>query len=936
MRGIATLFTTLALTLLGLVFSSPHAYSVPSNGQYVCTTGDLKTNEITNLYTITDGAVSNGGSCTGAVVIRPGVTSIGISAFFGANDVISIAIPSSVTSIGTLAFVNAAGLTSITVDAGNSNFSSPTTGPDAGVLFNKLSTEIIVYPKGKVDAYYSIPSSVTSIGSYAFGTVTSLTSITIPSSVTSIGEGAFNAATGLTSITIPSSVISIGDGAFRGATGLTSISADGANEIYSSTSGVLFNDAYTTIVAYPIAKSGTYYSIPATVTSIGDFAFDTANITSVTIPPSVTSIGRSAFENSYLTSVTIPASVTSIGYYAFWGVKSLTSVTIPASVTSIGNEAFKGAILLASVYFLGDAPATVGTTPIMNTAAGAKVYIKSGATGFTTAESPSIWKGLIIEVIVDTPVPNDDTPSEPTTANETETPLSPEPTTTPLLPGLEPEAIESPINLEPVTPTPLEPGTPTEPTVDIENAEVVAFSPLDNPAGVAGTAVTTLALAAAVAAAGAAGSAAGAAGSASRTEGSAAGAAGSRSGGGRASGSIATINVELTGYETGNVGSGDRFRIWALPIVNFLDRPSHNASVKSSKYSPLLSKLLIDGAHLRAMLGSAALIGSFLAIGLGTKSAIDSEVMPPPALVLGIIAVIGAFDALAGFLGMFSFAITAFALADERSSGDIRLLMGIVLLGFGPILLANSARNFRGQTQFTGDHIWERITDIAVGAFLAGWSAIAMVSVLPALAGLTLPIAESATEIGLAVAIATVIRIAAEQVAARLFPTRLKQLHPAKVHDSSLAQKIIALTFRAGIFFFVAAAFIGYEWYLVVGTLLFIFPPFLGLFADKFPNNPTIYQLIPAGIPGLILNLALGAATVGFISSALGDDPLLAKLSFVLVPIPFFIIAILSLFGREPRENDVRWYKRDRYKLLYRVGGTVAFFVVLKMTGILA
>jgi hypothetical protein len=498
------------------------------------------------------------------------------------------------------------------------------------------------------------------------------------------------------------------------------------------------------------------------------------------------------------------------------------------------------------------------------------------------------------------------------------TSATPTPTPTPT------EVVETPAAPEPVVTTPETTDAPAA-------GEVVAFSPLDNPAGVADTAVTALALAAAA--------------------GAAAGAAGSRSGGGGSSGggsqgeesgndegSLSTIDIQLTGHESEKLGIGDRFKIWTLPIMNFLDRPSHKAGVNSAEYSPLVSKFIIDGAYLRAMFGSLTLLATFFAMGLGTTSAIalDGDILPPPALVLGIIAVIGVFDALSGFLGMFTFAITALVLADERTAGDIRMLMGIVLLGFGPVLLANGARNFRGESSYSGEYIWERITDVAVGAFLAGWSASAMVSVLPALAGLTLPIADSAKAIGLAVAIATIVRIAAEEAAARLFPARLNELHPTEVDDSSLIQKMIALGLRAGVFLFVAAAFIGYEWYLFVGTLLFIIPSYLGLFADRVPNNPTLFQLIPAGLPGLIFSLALGALTVGLISSVLGDDPLLAKLSFVLVPIPVFIVAILSLIGREPREGDVRWYERDNFKLLYRVGGAVAFFTVLKMTGILA
>src|SRR5690349_15059124 len=46
---------------------------------------------------------------------------------------------------------------------------------------------------------------------------------------------------------------------------------------------------------------------------------------------------------------TIPNSVTSIGDYAFWACTNLTSVTIPNSVTSIGSEAFHGCTSLSAI-----------------------------------------------------------------------------------------------------------------------------------------------------------------------------------------------------------------------------------------------------------------------------------------------------------------------------------------------------------------------------------------------------------------------------------------------------------------------------------------------------------------------------------------------------------------------------------------------------------
>jgi len=113
------------------------------------------------------------------------VKSIGEGAFSDCDWLTSVTIPSGATSIGSMAFSICARLQSIDVDDGNSNYSSL-----EGVLFNKDRTLLIRCPAGK-QGEYRIPSSVKSIGDYAFSGCNGLTSVTIPSNVKSIGYFAF-------------------------------------------------------------------------------------------------------------------------------------------------------------------------------------------------------------------------------------------------------------------------------------------------------------------------------------------------------------------------------------------------------------------------------------------------------------------------------------------------------------------------------------------------------------------------------------------------------------------------------------------------------------------------------------------------------------------------------------------------------------------------
>jgi len=290
-----------------------------------------------NVTSINNSTFSN---CTSlsSITLSANLTTIGTACFSGCSALTSISIPANVATIADSAFDGTTALTSIIVDETNVTYMD-----DADVaLLSKNGQTLFKYAAGNTNASYTIPSTVTTIYSYAFNGA-KFTSVTIPSSVTTINSYAFTNSS-LTSVTVPSTVTSFGEDVFNGCSGLLTANIE----------------ASVTTLPYETFKNCgamTSVTLSNTITSIGDSAFySCATLPSITLPTNLTSIGTYAFfRNFALVSITLPSTVATVGDYAFSACIELTSINITSAMTSISASTFQDCAKLATI----DIPSTI-------------------------------------------------------------------------------------------------------------------------------------------------------------------------------------------------------------------------------------------------------------------------------------------------------------------------------------------------------------------------------------------------------------------------------------------------------------------------------------------------------------------------------------------------------------------------------------------------
>ncbi|NCU26887.1 hypothetical protein EOM86_09240, partial [Candidatus Nomurabacteria bacterium] len=271
------------------------------------------------------------------IIISDHVNYIGKQAFVDCVKLKEMVIPDSVIYIEEEAFTNCKSMRSIDVSQGNPVYKAVN-----GVLIDAEKEVLHTYPNGKEDtsfvipegiktisarafwgcrslgkitfpeglvsigdqAFYEckslleimLPNSIVSIGNQSFYGCEQLTSISFPSGISDLGDMAFMGCTGLIDVSIPESLVSIGAGAFADCSSLGSFNLSPRNSAYVLVNGALVSKVDRELVAYPIGKPDSEYSIAAGIIRIGDFAFQrAANLIRVSMPDSIQFIGDQAF-----------------------------------------------------------------------------------------------------------------------------------------------------------------------------------------------------------------------------------------------------------------------------------------------------------------------------------------------------------------------------------------------------------------------------------------------------------------------------------------------------------------------------------------------------------------------------------------------------------------------------------------------------------------
>lgn len=458
------------------------------------------------------------------------------------------------------------------------------------------------------------------------------------------------------------------------------------------------------------------------------------------------------------------------------------------------------------------------------------------------------------------------------------------------------------------------------------------FEPVDEPEEAVEAGVTAFAMLAALsagagmtalAAMGSAGSAATAVAASAPATGGGSGSGGGGDGerGSRGKGKVASGKAKGLGDEVAGLAWGDRSPTWRWPATSVVDDLSRRVPALVAPFSPLAARVAMDGSTLRGVFGSAAIVGPVLGVLAGLAAVFDTggHAMPPALWLMIAIVLLGTFDAFAGMIAAFVFAVAVWGSGGVVSPDSVRTLMGVGSLWFAVPMIAGGVRPFRRPTPTTWAERWTALAAAVVGSLMGAWTVQTVVKSLPSLSGLDLPIAARADTVALVVLLALVLRYVAEAVAVRAYPERLGRVTPAEVPKPSTRQKAISTLCKGATFVFIVLPYIGMRWQLWAVAAMSTVPALIALAKDRFPNIEWLYLALPRGIPKILVMMVIGKTLGEALGNRIDDPATLLVTAFVVLSIPGLVASLLDLVAREAPEPQASWTGRIAGALVFVV-----------------
>lgn len=271
--------------------------------------------------------------------LPPSVTVIDDWAFAHCITIESIDLSQSVVNVGEYAFNDCRSLKNILFGSNSIHFGKFAFSQTGIISINIPST--ITEIKEGMFANCSNLSNVTlnnvnEIGEFAFYGCKRLATVSL-SNVTTIRPKAFMAS-GLQSVNLPSTVSSVGIYAFADCDSLVEIKSD--SPLFTTSKGVLYHG--NMLLQYPSGKNEENFTISSKIESIAEGAFYGAdNLNTVVISNTVTSIGKAAFAcSSMLQSVSVGCSVTKLETAVFGECQKLKEVFFSGNAPKLATDVF--------------------------------------------------------------------------------------------------------------------------------------------------------------------------------------------------------------------------------------------------------------------------------------------------------------------------------------------------------------------------------------------------------------------------------------------------------------------------------------------------------------------------------------------------------------------------------------------------------------------